>query len=594
MLYKRRAIMNNNSKKYWKLLILALVIVFAGSLLAWGIDTLWGKVDVKLVDFVGDNGTLLHGRLYIPDGVTSEKPAPAVLFIHGGDASSDKYSMYSVEFARRGYVVFNFDQRGHAFSEGLPLQLQEYGYGGPEALRFLHGLDIVDANNIALAGHSMGGSAVGAAAFKYPEYYQSIMFIGSTSPVLEGYDPSTLRNVAYNCGMDDGCRYRESTMGDLASMFGVDDIASVEGGKMYGSIEDGTAKLINYVKTVHNAEYIYPPSIAYTIDWVQKTVSPPKSIAPTSQIWIWRYVGSTIALAGAIFLMLPLGSLLLHTSFFKSLAEAVPEFKGPQRRNWWIVAVITAVIAPATLFYFHGLTAKSVGKLWEYNRITGIMGWAVLVAVVTAVLLLIYHFVLKGDQGATAYNYGLTWKERLIDWGRIGKSVLLAICIIIPLYILVAAIYHWLNVDFRMWNEGLRLLTLHRVGDVLKYVVPFALAFVVFGANLHGMLRAKGGSASLGREMLTNILIMSPWYYLWAIWRGPLPYISNHPAGPSFASGFMTHWFWALPPIMLAFTVISTYFYRKTGKVYVGAFVNAIFVCWVILAEQMTAGFVIP
>jgi hypothetical protein len=53
----------------------------------------------------------------------------------------------------------------------------------------------------------------------------------------------------------------------------------------------------------------------------------------------------------------------------------------------------------------------------------------------------------------------------------------------------------------------------------------------------------------------------------------------------------MLYWFWALPPIMLAFTVLSTYFYRKTGKVYVGAFVNALFVCWVILAEQMTAGF---
>ena len=191
--------MNNNSKKQWGLLVLALAIVLVGSLIAWSTDTIAGSVDVKLVDFVGDNGVLLHGRLYIPKGVTSENPAPAVLFIHGGDASSDKYSMYSVEFARRGYVVFNFDQRGHAFSEGLPLQLVEYGYGGPEALRFLHGLDIVDPNKIALAGHSMGGSAVGAAAFKYPEYYQSLMFIGSTSPSLEGYDPSTLRNVAYNC-----------------------------------------------------------------------------------------------------------------------------------------------------------------------------------------------------------------------------------------------------------------------------------------------------------------------------------------------------------------------------------------------------------
>jgi pimeloyl-ACP methyl ester carboxylesterase len=583
--------MNESNRTNWKLLIVAIVIVLAGSLLAWSIDTLAGKVSVKLVDFVGDNGTLLHGRLYVPAGVTSDHPAPAVLFIHGGDASSDKYSMYSVEFARRGYVVFNFDQRGHAFSEGLP-RIIEDGYGGPEALRFLRTLDIVDRDNIAMAGHSMGGSAIGVAAFKYPDDYSSLMFIGSTSPIVEGTDPSMLRNVAYNCGMDDGCRYNPNTLAPLAAMFGVEDMDLVEDGKMYGSIEDGTARLINFVNTVHNAEYIYPPSIALTIDWVQKTVPAPNSIPPNNQIWIWRYIGSTIAFAGAIFFMLPLGALLLQIPFFKPLAEPLPEFKGPTGWKWWVAAALTVIIAPATLFFFHGLTAKS-NALWPYNRITGIMGWTLLVALVTVILLLINHFLLKGDKGASLYHYGLTWREKGVGWVRVGKSILLALIIFAATYLLVAAVYHILKVDFRMWNEGLRLLTLQRVWDVIKYVIPFALGYIVFAANLHGLLRAKGGSLSFGRELLINILIIAPWYYVWAIWRGPFAYIANNPGGPTFAMGFMVHWFWALPPIMLAWTVLSTYFYRKTGKVYVGAIMNALFVCWAILAEQMTAGFVL-
>jgi hypothetical protein len=581
--------MNGSSRKYWVLLAVALVVVLAGSLLTWSIDTLGGNVSVKLVDFIGIDGTKLHARLYIPAGVTSKNPAPAVLFIHGGDASSDKYSMYSVEFARRGYVVFNFDQRGHAFSEGKPMVM---AYGGPEALQYLHSLDIVDPQKIALAGHSMGGSAIGYAAFQYPDYYQSLMFIGSTSPSVEGKDPSTLRNVAYNCGMDDGCRYSPATLTTLAQMFGVSDMELVEPGKLYGSIEQGTARLINYVGTVHNAEYIYPPSIANTIDWVQKTVPAPNNIDPNSQIWIWRYVGSTIAFAGLIFFMLPFGALLLQTSFFKTIVEPLPEFKGATGRKWWLAAAITAIVAPATLFFFHGLTAQS-SDLWPYNRITGIMGWTVLVAVVAVVLLLLNHFVLKADKGATLYNYGLTWKEKGVTWARIGKSLLLALIIIAATYLLVAVMYHTLQVDTRMWNEGLRLLTLQRVWDVIKYVIPFMLAYIVFAVNLHSMLRARGGTASFARELLINIVIMAPLYYVWAIWRGPFAYIASNPAGPTFARGFMLHWFWALPPIMLAWTVISTYFFRKTGKVYVGAIVNAIFVCWAIIAEQMTAGFVL-
>jgi pimeloyl-ACP methyl ester carboxylesterase len=578
--------MNGNSNKHWLLFILALVIVLGGSLLAWSIDTSRGTVTVKLVDFVGDNGTMLHGRLYIPDGVTSANPAPAVLFIHGGDASSDKYSMYSVEFSRRGYVVFNFDQRGHGFSEGQP-RVSENGYGGAEALRFLRSLDIVDLDNIALAGHSMGGSAVGFAAAQYPDGYSSINFIGSSTPYFEGADPSTFRNASYICDLDDRCMYDESGIKRVAGLYGVEDLTGIKHDTLYGSIEDGTGRVLYYVPTVHNATYISPTSIGYTIDWVQKTVKPPRNIDPSSQIWMWRYVGSGIALVGAIFFMLTLGSLLLQTSFFKPLAGAVPEFKGVTGRNWWIAAVITAIVPPATLFLFHGWTAKSVA-LWPYNRITGIMGWAVLVAVVTAILLLINHYLLKGDQGATLYNYGLTWRDKGIDWRNIGKSVLLAVCIMGSAYLLLAMVYDWLKIDFRIWNEGLRLLTHIRVRNVLQYVVPFALAFVVFGTNLHGLLRARGGSASLGREMLTNVVIMAPWYYVWAIWWGPFSAVRSNPAGPSFAQGFMKHWFWAFPMVMSAFAVISTYFYRKTGKVYVGAFVNAILVCMVILAEQMT------
>lgn len=570
------------------LLLLSLVIILVGSILAWSIDTLGGSVAVNLVHFVGENGDVLHGRLYVPDGVTNQTPAPAVLVIHGGDASSDKFSMYSVEFARRGYVVFNFDQRGHGFSGGVGFDLSK-GFGGPEALHFLYNLDIVDSNKIAMVGHSMGGIAIGVAAQKYPDYYSSLTFIGSSPPTTG--DSPALRNVCVICGLDDGGRRNPAT---ITPIFGVNTISAVQEDTIYGSIADGTARIIHYPNTVHNAEYIHLPSIAYAIDWVQKTITAPRYIKPGNQIWLWRYLGTTIALAGAVFFMLQLGALLLKTPFFKEIAEPLPEFKGATGKGWWRTAVITAVFAPATLFFFHNLTAIST-RLWPYNRITGIMGWSVLVAVCTIIIYLITRYIFKaGNQEATMYNYGLAWEDKRVKWGKIGKSLLLAVVIIAATYLIVAIAYHTFKIDFRMWNEGIRLMTLGRVWDVLKYVIPFMLAYIVFAANLHGLLRPKNGNASFGRELLINILIMAPWYYLWAIWWGPFSYLRNNPAGPSFAQGFMLYWFWALPPIMLMWTVISTYFFRKTGKVYVGAFLNAFFVCWGILAEQMvTAGFLV-
>jgi hypothetical protein len=39
---------------------------------------------------------------------------------------------------------------------------------------------------------------------------------------------------------------------------------------------------------------------------------------------------------------------------------------------------------------------------------------------------------------------------------------------------------------------------------------------------------------------------------------------------------------------MVVVSIFSTWFYEKTGRVYAGAFVNALFVTWYIVAGQAT------
>jgi TM2 domain-containing membrane protein YozV len=41
-------------------------------------------------------------------------------------------------------------------------------------------------------------------------------------------------------------------------------------------------------------------------------------------------------------------------------------------------------------------------------------------------------------------------------------------------------------------------------------------------------------------------------------------------------------------PLFLIVSLISTYFYEKTGLVYAGAFVNAFFITWYMVAAQAT------
>lgn len=570
--------MNNGSKREWKLLAIALVIILAGGLLANAINTIGGSVDVKDVRWADSEGTLVSALLYVPKGVTVENPAPAMLVIGGGDTNREAFENWSLEFARRGFVVLDFDKYTEGYSEGEPFDMKR-SFGGPEAFRYLLSLDIIDHENIGLIGHSMGGMAIASVASLYPDDYKAMVNVGS-SP-----NPGS-RNYAVILGVDDG-------KDTLPALFDTADISTVEAGKTYGSFEDGTAKAYYPVPYPHATEIVTLKTFGYALNWIQQAIPTPKPIPASNQIWPWRYIGSMIAMIGLVFLLFPLGAILLRTPFFNSLVKPVPEFKGHRGKGWWIGAVLTVVITMGTLFYFHYLFQHYIipsSALWPMDRPNGIMGWAVATGLISVILILVNHYVLKGDRNATAYNYGLTSEDGKIEWRNIGKSVLLAFCLFGIAYYVLVLVYRWLLVDFSVFEVSFRLLTPDRFLIVLQYLIPWMLAYIMLGTNLHGLMRPKDGTKSLGYEILVNVLLLAPWFYLWfPIYFGPL---YSGGTAMSFGSGMimMKDWLWSFPPTLTIVAAISTYFYHKTGRVYVGAFLNAILVVWTLVAGNMMGG----
>ncbi|MCB2202491.1 alpha/beta fold hydrolase [bacterium] len=573
--------MDENSKKPWKLLALALVIILAGSLLANAINTAGGSVTVKDVRWADSEGTMMSAFLYVPDGVTVDNPAPAMLVIGGGDTNREAFANWSLEFARRGYVVFDVDKYVEGYSEGLPFDMSR-SFGGPEAFRYLLSLDIIDHDNIGMMGHSMGGMAIAGVASAYPDSYKAMVNVGSTP------NPDA-RNTAMILGVDDGDD--EATLGPI---FDPIDVNTLEIGKVYGSLEDGTAKVLYSVPYPHATEIVTPKTLAYGLNWIQDAIPAPNPIPGSSQIWLFFHFGSVIAMVGFVMLFLALGSILLKTPFFKSLVKPVPEFKGNTGLAWWIGAVLTVLIMVGTLFYFHYLFQHYIipsSKLWPMDRPNGIMGWAVATGVISIIVILINHFVIKGDRNATAYNFGLTSQDGKVEWLEIGKSLLLAFAMFGIAYYVLVLVYRWLLVNFGVFEVAFRLLTPARFVVVLQYLIPWMFAYIALGMNLHGLMRPKDGKAKLGQEILINVLLLAPWFYVWfPIYFGRL---YNGGAAMSFAGGgmiMMKDWLWSFPPTLTIVAVISTYFYHKTGRVYVGAFLNAILVVWTMVAGNMFGG----
>src|SRR5437899_7046088 len=178
----------------WSLAIAGLILILAGGYLAHLTQTA-GGIRIEDVRFKGAKGNTMSALLYIPPNASAKTPAPGILAVHGYINSRETQDGFAIEFARRGYVVLALDQTGHGYSDPPAFA---NGFGGPDGLAYLRGLDIVDQNNIGLEGHSMGGWTVLAAATAAPNDYNSLALEASSTgkPFAAEGTPSWPRNLA--------------------------------------------------------------------------------------------------------------------------------------------------------------------------------------------------------------------------------------------------------------------------------------------------------------------------------------------------------------------------------------------------------------
>ncbi|MCJ7832943.1 MAG: alpha/beta fold hydrolase, partial [Deltaproteobacteria bacterium] len=180
--------MSSNSKKLFNLpMVIALILILGGGFFAFLVQTGGGDIAIRDVRFMGSNNTLMSGLLYIPKGVDAKNKAPGILAIHGYINSRETQDGFAIEFARRGYVVLALDQTGHGYSDPPALS---NGFGGPDGLKYLRSLDMVDLDNIGLEGHSMGGWANGIAMGLMKDGYKSCV-LASTSTGTYGAPEGT-------------------------------------------------------------------------------------------------------------------------------------------------------------------------------------------------------------------------------------------------------------------------------------------------------------------------------------------------------------------------------------------------------------------
>jgi pimeloyl-ACP methyl ester carboxylesterase len=585
--------MNTENRKYWALLIVALVLVLGGSILASWIQTGAGAAAVKEVKFYGSYNGLYDAYLFIPNGLTTGHSAPGILAAHGFNNSKEYMTNSALELARRGYVVLAMDLDKHGLSDSSTVPSPTANsYGALDGLRYLRSLDIVDPNNVGLIGMSMGGFAIEGAAQMIPNGYKSMFFMDSSCSACDKD-----KNVAVSWGLGsevpqpwgaiNGAQVQ--TMPDAMKVYGTDK--PIVPGQVYGSIANGTGKIYYTHFGNHPASTDDPVSIGNAVNWFGMTLSGAQSVAiPSSdQIWQYKLIGTGVAFTGFVIFLIALGALLLRLPYFRSLNDKLPVYKGSTGARWWIFAIVTTLLGPLTLYQL--FLAFFMANYFHLEGVTtGFVGWIMVVGLITIAILVATYFAFGRKEGVTGVNYGLKWQDTGLDFRKIWKSLLLAIGVVFGGYVLLWFVNSLLLVDFRFWILTLKVTDWPHFLMMLPYLIPAAIYFVPISVVLHGTLRPKNGEMSFGQEMMINVAILLVGLLgLLAYFYIPLEFFGAPatfgPGGLGLINAI------ALIVLLPVIAIISTFFFKKTGHVYVGAFINTLFIVWYLVAANAVFAF---
>ena len=553
-----------------RLLLLGLVLILGGAALANFIQTRNG-ITLREVRFTRISGHQLVGLLYVPPGATSQRQAPAVLTVHAYLGSRASQSGLAIELARRGYVVLALDQPGHGQSD--PPAFAD-GFGGPDGLRYLRGLDMVDPDRIGLHGHGLGGTAVLTAAQAQPDQYQAMVLDGA-APGTDGLragTPNFPRNLALIYGRYDaysrqlwGIEHpRDIGRSDrLAKLFGVANEAMP--GRVYGDRAAGTARVLFSPPIANLVAPMSHDAIAYAVAWFDRTLRPGTPGNGTDQVWMWHAAGCFVALIGLVLLLLANVSLLIPVLHLTDTPDgAVTARDG----RWWIDGVLTAWVPVMTFFPFLGFGATwlPAGPVFRQAVTNQILVWLLLNAAIGL---------------ATARMPGAVTAATNT---RLAASLGCAVASVAICVATASAVAWALQIDFGAWIFAVRPMTVDRFAIFLIYLPGFTLAFGVMLHRLNTSLSVYNDSAVM--HYASNVAALA---------GGLLIFVAVQ-YGTLVATGQLLSW--AQPtnislalqllPIMALLAVVSTFIWRRTGNALLGGLIAGMMVTWYFTAGQAT------
>ena len=593
-------------------LILCLISMIAVSLIQTG----GNQIKIKKMSWETSAGHQISADLWIPPNATIKSPAPAVITIEGWYNNKEMQDLYTIELARRGYVVLTMDLHGHGNSESLPSdQLYEGAVGVDGAVQMVASLPYVDTSRIGISGHSSGGTAANMAVTidntRETPLIAAILHQAadwqddtggdhsgeygnrSIGIIASEYDDFYFGTYDENGEMLTTPREFMQTEGAKKFLNFNDDITSFEGDALANhfyerEIDEKNAYRIIYRPTcIHPAVVFSPTCVEYAVEFFDTVFGAPNPIAASNQIWQWKTVFNTLGLIGFFLFLVCFPICLLNTGFFKNLkvqmtinAAPVPKRTG---KIWFFSLMLLSILFSGFSYLFVMRNVYSTTTdLFPQTASLSIGVWSAACGIFSILLMVIFYQFYGKKHNLSLYTSGV-----IISLKKLGKTILLAVLVVVCAFGLVFFADYFFKADYRLWTLAVKTFQADKVFIALRFL-PFFLVYYVANSISINCFNYNKIGGEIGNAILLGLAnIIAPIFIV------AIQYIGFYSTGRPFfglTEGERILAIWLFPIIVILFltAIISRLIYKKTGNPYLAGLINAMIVVMITCSNTFT------
>ena len=583
------------SKGTVKFFAACMIILMICSVLIWGFQSSWGDVKIKRIYLTGQDGTTISSLIYIPENATDETPAPVAVIFHGRSNHAHSNDTWSMELARRGYVVLSPDLQGGGESDpSVDRTVQAIA-----VTEYANSLSYVEKDKINLIGYSAGTGTVLQTYGAMPDVINSVCEVfGPFMMQMNGGFENVDTNFCLIKSTAD--QYDYFFIGDpaanLAAVGEMSGLGTIEAGKDY----DRNGKLFRYAQidgTLHQTGNISGATIEEIISFESTVNNDPVQREISDTAWFPQQIFSGIACVTMMFLLAAIINLLMQNEFFASAANPVPVKEPRKGVKAWAIDFLFSLVIPALIFvHISAYTIKwtGLGTVWSKYitsaNLNGIMAWLIVLAVIGIVRMVIANAKRKkAGNPVHLSEYALGGAdEKKIDWSKPAKGLLIGLITVVFVFTWLSLIEGFAGINYQVWNLSTYLkMSPMRIVRAIPYVL--IIFFVMFVGNMNQRVLPSTGNAKkdmwiavavntcmTASTLFVLLLIQYGGSMLMGTGQTVIPQIDIYGTGKNTSCGSLDFAF-GYCYMMGGTTGVVTYIYRKYGNIWVGVIPAALF-----------------